>query len=133
MSTKTLGQRLHLIRKEQNLSMRSVARMAEISVAYLSKIEHDEANPTVDVLERLAKVLGLSLEELTVDVGRESSPKQDQPESLQNFINEYKDKYTELNQQDWQKMLCNIRLRGQYPENTEDWLMIFLDIRRALY
>ena len=69
MSTKTLGQRLHLIRKEQNLSMRSVARMAKISVAYLSKIEHDEANPTVDVLERLAKVLGLSLEELTVDLG----------------------------------------------------------------
>jgi transcriptional regulator with XRE-family HTH domain len=133
MSTKTLGQRLHLIRKEQNLSMRSVARMAEISVAYLSKIEHDEANPTVDVLERLAKVLGLSLEELTVDVGRESSPKQNQPESLHNFISEYKDKYTELNQQDWQKMLCNIRLRGQYPENTEDWLIIFLDIRRALY
>lgn len=132
MSTKTLGQRLHLIRKEQNLSMRSVARMAEISVAYLSKIEHDEANPTVDVLERLAKVLDLSLEEL-VDVGEESSSKQDQPESLKKFISEYKDKYNELNQHDWQKMLCNIRLRGQYPENTEDWLMIFLDIKRALY
>ncbi|MFN5954456.1 MAG: helix-turn-helix domain-containing protein [Dolichospermum sp.] len=133
MSTKTLGQRLHLIRKEQNLSMRSLARMAEISVAYLSKIEHDEANPTVDVLERLAKVLGLSLEELTVDVGEESSSKQDQPVSLQTFINKYKHIHPELQERDLQKILCNIRLRGQYPENPEDWLMIFIGIKKALY
>jgi ribosomal protein S19E (S16A) len=57
------------------------------------------------------------------------------PESLKQFIKNNKDKaeYKDhLTDPDMQKILKGVRLRGKYPEKEEDWLMIFLNIRRAL-
>lgn len=132
MQIEKLGERIRRIRKEHGLSLRSSASRAQISVAYLSKIEHDEANPTVDVLERLANTFGMSLEELTTGVRAETDHSQDLPESLRRFIEENADKYQELLDPDWQRMLASIRLRGRYPEKSEDWLVIFINTRRAL-
>ncbi|MFN5565015.1 MAG: XRE family transcriptional regulator, partial [Pseudanabaena sp.] len=53
------------------------------------------------------------------------------PESLKSFIDDYKERFNELNQPDWQNLLKNVRLRGRYPQKSEDWLTIFLDARRA--
>jgi transcriptional regulator with XRE-family HTH domain len=132
MANEKLGQRIRSIRKHKERSLRSVAVEAQVSIAYLSKIEHDEANPTLDVLERLAKVLDLSLEEMTTGLEANVDHLQDMPESLREFIDEYQGKFNELLEPDWQKMLLSIRLRGRYPEKSEDWLMIFLETRRAL-
>lgn len=129
--TSRIGQRLHQIRTEKELSMRAVARMADISVAYLSKIEHDEANPTLEVLERLARVLGLELNELGGPAG-DLPLTVDSPDSFQNFVEEYGEKYEELGDPDWRRMLLSVRLHGRYPQKSEDWLMLFLGIRRAL-
>jgi transcriptional regulator with XRE-family HTH domain len=132
MQIEKLGERIRRIRKEHGLSLRASASRAQISVAYLSKIEHDEANPTVDVLERLANTFGMSLEELTTGVRAETNHSHDLPESLRRFIEENADKYQELLDPDWQRMLASIRLRGRYPEKSEDWLVIFINTRRAL-
>jgi len=113
--------------------MRSVASIAGVSVAYLSKIEHDEANPTLDILEKLAKALGVARKDLTD--GDAPSADLDMPESLKLFIEknkdneEYKD---QLADPDMQKILKGVRLRGRYPAKESDWLMIFLNIRKAL-
>ena len=131
MPQDTLGKRLYKIRTEQKLSMRSVASMAGVSVAYLSKIEHDEANPTLDILEKLAKALAVSLNDLTNSI----ELLLDMPESLKQFIEHNKDKaeYKEhLTDPDMLKILKGVRLRDKYPEKEEDWLIIFLNIRRAL-
>ena len=48
-------------RKELKLSQSYVADLAGISVNTISTIERGEANPTVDVLDKIAGVLGLEL------------------------------------------------------------------------
>jgi len=48
-------------RKELRLSQSYVADLAGISPNTISKIERGEANPTVDVLQKIANVLGMVL------------------------------------------------------------------------
>lgn len=134
MPQDTLGKRLYKIRTEQKLSMRSVASIAGVSVAYLSKIEHDEANPTLDILEKLAKALAVSLNDLTNSAEQSMDSLLNMPESLKQFIENNKDRpgYKDLLDPDMQKILKGVRLRGKYPENQDDWNIIFLNIRRAL-
>lgn len=127
----SIGQRLNQIRSGQYISMRSVAKKAGLSPAYLGKIERDEANPTIDVLERLADVLSVNLDVLTLGVGNDNG-KGKKPASLINFLTEYSKAYPELNDPDMQHLLNGICLRGRYPQTSEDWLLIFLNIRRAL-
>ena len=134
MPQDTLGKRLYKIRTEQKLSMRSVASIAGVSVAYLSKIEHDEANPTLDILEKLAKALAVSLNDLTNSAEQSMDSLLNMPESLKLFVENNKDRpdYKDLLDPDMQKILKGVRLRGKYPEKQDDWNIIFLNIRRAL-
>lgn len=131
MPTETFGRRLRQFRVERNKSLRETARDAEISVTYLSKLEGDEGNPTLDVLIRLARLYGVAVEDLTAGVmGEQAAPTLD--DSLKRFIDEYGAKFPELHDHDWQTMLNGIRLRGRRPEEPDDWLTIFVDLRRAL-
>lgn len=60
-----LGQQLKTVRQLKGLSLRSVAVPAEISVAYLQKLEGGEVQqPSPNVLLRLGKVLGVPYETL---------------------------------------------------------------------
>lgn len=131
MSTSSFGQRLRQFRVERQKSLRETAKAADISVTYLSKLESDEGNPTLDVLLKLASLYGVTIEDLTAGLSAEQNPPGLDP-SLQSFIQDYHDKFPELLEVDWKNMLNGIRLRGRRPENTEDWLTIFLDLKRAL-
>lgn len=60
-----LGQQLKTVRQLKGLSLRAVAAPAEISVAYLQKLEGGEVQqPSPNVLLRLAKVLDVPYETL---------------------------------------------------------------------
>jgi transcriptional regulator with XRE-family HTH domain len=50
---------LRTVRQAQALSLREVSRRAGIDAAHLSRIERGESSPSVDVLARVAAVLGL--------------------------------------------------------------------------
>lgn len=52
------------IRVAKGVSQERLAYEAEIDRAYLGGIERKTENPTVDVLDRLAKALGVALAEL---------------------------------------------------------------------
>lgn len=127
----SLGERLRTLRKDKGLSLRRAAEGADISVAYLSRLEANDANPTLEVLEKLAKLYGVPLEELTAGTHETSRPLQLAP-ALVEFLKAYEDSFPELKDPDWQRTLSNIRLRGRYPEKKEDWLSLFLELRRAL-
>jgi transcriptional regulator with XRE-family HTH domain len=131
MQVVSFGQRLRQLRIEHSKSMREAAREADISVTYLSKLETDEGNPTLEVLNKLAELYGVSVQELTLGSGATQDKVQLEP-SLEEFIARYKNTFPELNEPDWKIMLNNIRLRGLHPKISEDWLHIFVDIRRAL-
>jgi transcriptional regulator with XRE-family HTH domain len=131
MAALTFGQRLRQFRVERDKSMRESAREAGISVTYLSKLESDEGNPTLEVLGRLAQLYGVRVEDLTLG----SSGEPDQPEidaGLARFLAMYSEKFPELQERDWKVTLNGIRLRGRSPQDPEDWLTIFVDLRRAL-
>jgi transcriptional regulator with XRE-family HTH domain len=117
----SFGKRLRMMRTERKLPIREVAELAGISPAHLSKIENGESQPTLPVLEGLARAFGLTLNALT----SEATLKQTLPPSLVEFVDKYKVKYPELNDPAWQEALGNVRLRGSPPANVEDWLQIF--------
>jgi transcriptional regulator with XRE-family HTH domain len=68
----TLGVRLRTMRKEKGLTLRRAADGAGISVIYLAHLEADVAEPALEVLEKLAKLYDVPLEELTAGT-RETS------------------------------------------------------------
>lgn len=126
-----LGARLTELRTDQGLSMRKVASDAGISVAYLSKLERDEtSNPSIEVLEGLARALKVDLPELRPSAGVTAVV--ELPESLQKFVDENQNRFPELVQKDWQDSLARVRLRGRYPETSRDWMSIFIAMRGAL-
>jgi transcriptional regulator with XRE-family HTH domain len=127
----SFGHRLRQFRLERDKSMREAAREAEISVTYLSKLEADEGNPTLEVLNKLAKLYGVRVDDLTLDESSKG-PSTELETSLIVFINKYADMFPELHDHDWKIMLNGIRLRGRAPKDPEDWLTIFVDLRRAL-
>src|SRR5579864_8343192 len=56
-----IGRRLFERRRELGYTQAKVAQLSGINQADISKIEHAEANPTLDTLGALASALGLSL------------------------------------------------------------------------
>lgn len=54
-----IGRNIVLLRKARGISQEQLALRAEMSVSYLRSIEHGQANPSVESLERLAEILGV--------------------------------------------------------------------------
>ncbi|MCL6633938.1 MAG: helix-turn-helix domain-containing protein [Alicyclobacillus herbarius] len=61
----SLGERIHNLRIQKGLSLSELAEKASIAKSYLSSIERGlQANPTVQVLDKLAQVLDVSVQDL---------------------------------------------------------------------
>ncbi len=57
-----IGQRLAEIREEKGLTIRTLADMAGINYANISKIEHGRYNVSIDILSKVAKALNCTIE-----------------------------------------------------------------------
>jgi transcriptional regulator with XRE-family HTH domain len=60
----SVGQRLRAMRRAHGLSAKEVARRAEVSPAYLSRLENDKVSPTVTTLTRVVQAMGESVARL---------------------------------------------------------------------
>jgi len=58
------GRNIRRLRLERELSQEALAAEAGIAMRHLGRIERGQANPTLDVLEKIAGVLGVSPLEL---------------------------------------------------------------------
>jgi len=56
---KRLGRNLRRLRQEKGLSQEEFAFEAEIHRTYISDLERGARNPTISVVEKLAKALGV--------------------------------------------------------------------------
>ena len=65
MSSRQIGERIKARRRELRVTQPHLAELAEVSVNTVCKLERGQGNPTLDVLLRIAEVLGL---ELSLDV-----------------------------------------------------------------
>jgi ribosome-binding protein aMBF1 (putative translation factor) len=68
----TLGQRIRTAREAAGLSQVNLAAAANISQGYLSQLELDEREPTLPIAARIARALGMSLDELAASVSSSS-------------------------------------------------------------
>lgn len=59
-----LGMRIRYLRKQKGMSQLSLALEAEINKNYISDLERGSRNPSILVLEKIAKALDVSLENL---------------------------------------------------------------------
>lgn len=67
-----IGATIKKLRKEKKISQVDFAKQCGISQTYLSQLENDERNPTVNVLEKISSVLEvpypvLSFLSITID------------------------------------------------------------------
>lgn len=61
---KTLGERIRELREQKDISLRELAKRLGVSPAFLSDIELGRRFPSAEVLAKIAKELGESVEEL---------------------------------------------------------------------
>lgn len=54
---KTFGENVRRLRNEQGLSQEELADEVDMAVTYLGQIERGSRNPTLDIVERIARVL----------------------------------------------------------------------------
>ena len=60
----TIGKRIATLRREKNLKQDDLAQMLEVSPQSVSKWENDQTCPDISLLPKLAKILGVSVDEL---------------------------------------------------------------------
>lgn len=57
----SIGSRIRSERKSQNLTMKKLSEMADISISYLGDIEKDRSRPSIERLKDIAKALDRSI------------------------------------------------------------------------
>ena len=60
----TIGKRIAALRREKNLKQDDLAQMLEVSPQAVSKWENDQTCPDISLLPKLARILGVSVDEL---------------------------------------------------------------------
>lgn len=123
-----LGERLRQIRREKHKTLFEVRDKTGLSVSYLSDLERGRtSNPSVEILERLAKCYGMTLVDLAsgVDEWGELTSASLAPglAALQ--------RKQEIDE-DWARLLNRIELRGNRPQTEEDWRELYLHLKRIL-
>lgn len=61
------GKNLSSARKEKGLTQEDLVRMSGVAISQIRRYEADKSSPTLDVITKLAKALGVSLDELAFD------------------------------------------------------------------
>jgi transcriptional regulator with XRE-family HTH domain len=61
MLVKPLGEKIRNRRKELRITQPHLAELAKVSTNTLYKLERGQGNPSLDVLNKLAEVLGMEL------------------------------------------------------------------------
>ncbi len=61
---KTLGERIRELREKQDLSVRELAKQLQLSAAFLSDVELGRRHPSDEVLQQIARSLGIAVAQL---------------------------------------------------------------------
>ncbi len=69
-----VARNLRRLRVQQNLSQENLAVDAEVDLSYISRLERGLENPTVGILERLARALSAEITEFFAVPGKGEPP-----------------------------------------------------------
>ncbi|MGG4393779.1 DNA-binding anti-repressor SinI [Paenibacillus thiaminolyticus] len=63
-----IGERIQILRRKKNYSLSELSERAGVAKSYLSSIERGiQQNPSIQFLEKISVILGVSVEELLQD------------------------------------------------------------------
>lgn len=74
ITSRTLGWRIRMLRKESRMTQPELAQKAGISLTMLRQWELHPANPTISALEKIAEVFHISLKKLLTDTSKNKQP-----------------------------------------------------------
>ncbi|MEW6068690.1 MAG: helix-turn-helix transcriptional regulator [Nitrospirota bacterium] len=63
----SFGKNLSRFRKEKGLTQEGLVKKSGVAISQIRRYEADKSSPTLDVITRLAKALGVSIDELVFD------------------------------------------------------------------
>ncbi len=63
----SLGQNLAKFRKEKGLTQEDLVRLSGVAISQIRRYERDKSSPSLDVIIKLAKSLGVSIDEMVFD------------------------------------------------------------------
>jgi transcriptional regulator with XRE-family HTH domain len=67
VSSMSFGKNLSRFRKEKGLTQEDLVKRSGVAISQIRRYEADKSSPTLDVIMRLAKALGVSIDELVFD------------------------------------------------------------------
>lgn len=59
-----IGDRFKELRKEKNLTLKELSEKTGLSIGYLSNLERNISSPTLEYMQRICEILGVSITEL---------------------------------------------------------------------
>ncbi|NFQ83940.1 helix-turn-helix transcriptional regulator [Clostridium sporogenes] len=102
----SIGENIKKTRKKQGLTQKSLAEKANISRSYLADVENNRYNPSIDVLNKIAKSLGITAQQLLKDNIDEKDDIDKMEEDLQILFN----KIQKISPKDRKKLLQLIEI-----------------------
>ena len=69
-----MGSKIREIRKNQNLTLKDIARMTDLTESLISQIENSKANPSLASLVAISRVLGVPIGAFFDSVASPDSP-----------------------------------------------------------
>ena len=127
-----LGERLRLIRKGKKLTLKDLSQLADLSVPYLSDMERDVVNPSVETLHKVAKAYNMTVKDLFSGVeGLGELTHTTYPTGFESFLMDFESSYGIIDD-DWKELLLNINFRGRRPSSQTEWLELYLSLKRIL-
>lgn len=122
----TLGQRLRRLRTHKGLSLDELAATTGVSKPYLWRLEtSSDANPSVEVVQKLADGLGIAISEL-LSAPEDRKGDVEIPPALRQAQDDFSIPESDLGD------LARIRFRGAQPMTAEDWGVLYLQLKRSV-
>lgn len=121
-----LSEQIRKRRQEEGLSVAELARLAQVSKAYISQLENNinGVRPSADVLLRIASALGTSVSALLEK--QDNNQLANIPEELQKFA------LVEHLPEEEIQLLARIEYRGRRPKTFKDWEFLYEAIKRSV-
>lgn len=126
-----LAKRIKEAREDKGLSVAELARLADVSKAYIHQIENGECpRPSAEVLFRIATSLGTSIAFLLgKGANRPESEAVDIPDSLREFAISRPD----VKPDEVQSMARMRKRGGEQQMMKEDWELLWISLRRTVW
>jgi transcriptional regulator with XRE-family HTH domain len=124
---KTLGGRVREQRDKAGLSLAQLAAATGLTKAYLVRLENKAANPSIEVMARIAEALDLTIADLVGGpVIRYIGDDSNVPPSLRAFADQARLSSSDV------AMLASIKWRdGEQPRTSERWQYVYRSLQMS--